>query len=142
MLSAICQELKNWFTDDNDKHIGRFTISDGEITSLNDLEIQEGQYYRIVGSVFNDGVYQYPNTDLTDETFTGAVWLMSIPKDIIDLSNDINEWMTNNASTLNSPYQSESFGGYSYTKANSSTGASLSWQDQFSQRLNRWRKIR
>jgi len=142
MLSAICQELKNWFTDDKDKHIGEFTVSGGEITSLIDLGIQEGQYYRIVGSVFNDGVYQYPNTDLTNETFKGGIWLMKVPSDIISLSNDISEWITNNAGALNSPYQSESFGGYSYSKASSNTGTALSWQDQFSQRLNMWRKIR
>ena len=51
MLTEICQELKNWF--DLERHFGVFTIENGEL-SLPFL--MDGQYYRICGSVFNDGV--------------------------------------------------------------------------------------
>ena len=40
-----------------------------------------------------------------------------------------------------SPYQSESFGGYSYTKASASNGDQVDWKTVFRSRLNRWRKI-
>lgn len=144
MLSALCREIKNWF--ETEKLFGDFVIKDGALT----LEkAQEGQYFRIVGSVFNDGVYQYPALNLSDEVFNGAIWLMAVPKEVIDLSNEIDEW--NNLyggidSALMSPYNSESFGGYSYSKSGggSSDGTSKAgtWQGVFASRLNQWRKIR
>ena len=72
MLTEICAELRNWFVVPDGVHIGTYTISGGSIAPLDFL--QEGQYFRIIGSVFNDGVHQYPASDLTDETFHGAVY--------------------------------------------------------------------
>ena len=43
-----------------------------------------------------------------------------------------------------SPYMSESFGGYSYSKGASNTasgGSVVTWQDAFKTRLAPWRKI-
>ena len=101
------------------------------------------QYFRIVGSIFNDGVYK--NDDelhLTDELFDGAVWLMAVPREIVDLAKEISDWNKKYGEAINTPYQSESFGGYSYSKASGgSNGSSPSWQSVFSSRLNKWRKI-
>lgn len=141
MLTELCQYLKNWFVvNDRDKHFGKFVISGGKIAPL--FNLQEGQYFRIVGSVFNDGVHQSTDT-LTDEApFEGAIWLMRIPKAVLDLDKDIDDWVKANTGAINSPYQSESFGGYSYTKASGNTSSGLiGWQSQFADRLNRWRKI-
>lgn len=141
MLTELCQYLKNWFVvNDRDKHFGKFEISGGKIAPL--FNLQEGQYFRIVGSVFNDGVHQSTDT-LTDEApFEGAIWLMRIPKAVLDLDKDIDDWVKANTGAINSPYQSESFGGYSYTKASGNTSSGLiGWQSQFADRLNRWRKI-
>ena len=140
MLTELCQYLKNWFVDDKDKHKGKFIISGGKIAPLFDL--QEGQYFRIIGSVFNDGVH-CSTDDLKDENeFEGAIWLMRIPKAVLDLNKKIDDWTSANQSALSSPYQSESFGGYSYKKAsgNSSSGI-LGWSTQFADELSRWRKI-
>lgn len=144
MLSELCKELKNWFNYNQPKVIGTFEIRENEIindefTSL----IQDNQYFRIVGSVFNDGVYKNDNKlMLIDETFTGAVWLMAIPKSVIDLATEISDWQTKYADSVNSPFQSESFGGYSYSKASGSSGSSNpTWQSVFAARLNEWRKI-
>lgn len=122
-----------------------FTIEDGTLTLD---ELQDDQYFRIVGSVFNDGVYQYPATELKDETFEGAVWAMAIPAEVIALSTEIDEWKTKYAgvdSTNMSPYQSESFGGYSYSKGSggSSIGgnADNTWQGVFKSELDNWRKV-
>lgn len=143
MLTELCHEIKNWFTDDSDKHIGDFTISGGKITPL--VNLQEGQYFRIIGSVFNDGVHAY-DEELTDELeFHGAVWAMKVPAEVLALSKAIDDWISKNEAIINSPYQSESFGGYSYTKASGgsgSAGGALTWQTQFASALNRWRKIR
>lgn len=143
MLTELCAELKNYFLRDreNDIFVGTYTIADGGIESL--AFLQNGQYFRIVGSVFNDGVHQYGDTRdvLTDETFDGAIWAMSVPPAVILLAEEIDSWNADNENTLSSPYQSESFGGYSYSKAVSSTGSGYSWKDQFASRLSKWRRL-
>lgn len=141
MLTELCAELRNYFlrNRESDIHAGTYTIADGSIGSLDFL--QNGQYFRIVGSVFNDGVHQYPATDLTDESFDGSVWAMSIPKDVIDLADEIDQWNVDNAEVINSPFSSESFGGYSYSKASSTSGAAYSWSDHFGSRMSRYRRI-
>ena len=142
MLTELCQELRNWF--EREKYFGTFTIEDGQI-DVPDGSLQSGQYFRIVGSVFNDGVHQYDTDDLHDEVFVGAVWSMAIPPVVVDLSERISEWVTKYGDSVSSPYSSESFGGYSYQKASVGQGnansISPTWQSIFANELNRWRKI-
>lgn len=135
MLEEICRELNNWF--DQKRYIGTFTIKDGRI----EADLQDGQFFRIVGSVFNDGVYQYPADGLTDETFDGAVWAMAVPKNFLALAGEIEAWCNDNAEILKSPYTSESYGGYSYSRATGSNGQPSSWRDAFADRLAQWRKL-
>jgi hypothetical protein len=141
MLFAICSYLKNFFIrDERDIHTGEFTIENGHIEPLDFLK--NGQYFRIVGSALNDGVYQYGEETLLDEEFDGAIWAMYVPADFVILASEISSWVVSNADTLNSPYQSESFGGYSYSKGNSASGTgAYSWQDQFAARLNQYRRL-
>lgn len=144
MLSEICQELKNWFDRNQPKFHGDFEISDGKITDeAFTAAIQNNQYFRIIGSVFNDGIYKYTDDlELTDESFSGSIWFMAIPKEVIALSAEITEWLTKYGESINSPYQSESFGGYSYNKASGGSNSSApSWQSTFASKLNLWRKI-
>ena len=138
MLTELCAELRNYFEVPNGRHFGKFTISGGSIAPLDFL--QEGQYFRIVGSVFNDGVYQYPAASLTDEVFEGAVWAMAVPPTLVALSAEIKAYNDSDAGKT-SPYTSESFGGYSYTKATDANGAPIGWQKAFASRLNKWRKL-
>ena len=138
MLTELCAELRNYFNRDADIHCGEFQISGGSIAPLDFL--QDGQYFRIVGSVFNDGVYEYPASDLTDEAFCGAVWAMRVPPTVIALAAEIEEYNESDAGKA-SPYTSESFGGYSYTKATDDNGAPISWQKAFAKQLNKWRKL-
>ena len=138
ILTEICAELRNYFEVPNGRHFGKFEISGGSIAPLDFL--QEGQYFRIIGSVFNDGVYQYPATSLTDEVFEGAVWAMSLPPDLIALAAEIEEY--NKSAGKPSVYTSESYpNGYSYTRATDASGVPLSWQKAFSSRLSKWRKL-
>ena len=147
MLSELCQEIRNWFDRSQPKLHGAFEISGGTITDVDFLDvIQPNQYFRIMGSVFNDGVHQFNDQlHLTDELFVGTVWLMAIPKEVLDLSKEIDTWVTTYGDKVNSPYSSESFGGYSYTKASGSNTGSGSgnptWQSTFATRLNKWRKV-
>ena len=145
MLTALCQEIRNWL--ERKKFFGTFTIESGQI-DLPDGSLQSGQYFRIVGSVFNDGVHKYDpesESQLVDEVFEGAIWSMGVPPAVVDLSERISEWVTKYGDSVSSPYQSESFGGYSYQKASSGQGnagsSSPTWQSTFASELNRWRKI-
>ena len=141
-LTELCAELRNWF--ERNRIFGEFTISEGSI-SVPEGFLQEGQYYRIINSVFNDGVHQYPSSDLTDEAFDGAVWAMAVPPTVIALLDDITAWEAENSDVITSPYSSESFGGYSYSKATGSgtdgSGNSADYRTVFANRLNKWRKI-
>ena len=145
MLSDLCQELRNWFNYNQPKLFGAFEIKEGKIAENDFLDIiKENQYFRIVGSTFNDGVYKYTNDlELIDEVFVGAIWLMAVPKQVIDLNNEIDEWISKYKDTVQSPFSNESFGGYSYSKASggSSGSSGPTWQSIFANRLNMWRKI-
>ena len=137
MITDICNYLKNYFIkSDEDKHFAKeIQISNGIISPSFDLK--QNQYYRIVGSLYNDGVHKFGDVDdiLVDEVFDGAVWCMYVPESFLSLVSEIEEYQAKFGQV--SPYKSESFGGYSYTKDDKAT----SWQDAFSTRLNAWRKI-
>ncbi len=135
-LTNLCAEIRNYF--ETEKRFGTFTISDGSISPSDFL--QDGQYFRIVGSVFNDGVYRYPSHDLVDETFNGAVWAMAVPPAVVELLHKIDDF---GKAEANAPtaYTSESFGGYSYTKATDENGLPVGWRSVFKSELNKWRKL-
>lgn len=139
-LTDLCQELRNWFCDDEDKHIGDFTIVGGTISPP--VDIKDGQYFRIIGSMFNDGVHKSVD-ELVDDSFHGGIWLMRVPPDVVSLSDEIDAYEAKYGAVNISPYQSESFKGYSYTKAakgSGSSGSTVTWRDAFKSRLNKWRK--
>lgn len=136
MLDEILAEIRNYFTVS--VHSGDFEVIGGRLSPLDFL--QNGQYFRIVGSVMNDGVYRYPYSGLTDETFSGEIWALAVPPTLIALAADIEEYEKKAKETV-SPYNSESFGGYSYTKATDTNGSPLTWEKVFAKRLNKWRKI-
>ena len=138
MLTELCAEIRNYFVVPGGIHNRTFKISGGSIAPLDFL--QDGQYFRIVGSVFNDGVHRYPDAVLTDEEFDGAVWAMAAPPSVIALAAEIEEWMKSDAAKATA-FQSESFGGYSYTRATDSEGAPLTWQAVFARRLNQYRRM-
>jgi len=147
MIEQICAYIHNYFY--GDRYSGTFTIED------NVLEIPgliKGQYFRICGSRLNDGVYVYPATSepgeppiLLDETFTGVIWEMRPPRSFLSLVTEIEGWNDKYGEVSNSPYASESFGGYTYSKAqsyaNAGGGMMSTWQAVFGSRLNEWRKL-
>lgn len=152
MLNELCAELRNYFLRDyvNPEqyiHYGSFSVQDGAIQDLPFLK--NGQFYRIVGSTFNDGVHKYSvnhrgaedSETLIDEEFEGAIWEMFVPKEVVDLSAEIQEWISKNADAINSPYQSESTPVYSRTyKQGSGASGSYGWRDAFGERLKEYRR--
>lgn len=151
MLQQVMEHIHNYFI--KDRYNGTFEIADGGISLPFMLD---GQRFLIDGSALNDGVYTYhPNgikddddkaavVGLQDETFAGTICALAVPPAVIALSGEVKAWVEKNGEQVNSPYNSEQvIGVYSYTKASGGSGAggSVSWEDVFRTRLNRWRKV-
>lgn len=148
MLEQVLTHIHNWFTYD-EIPVDTCAISDGQLPAS--ISIPDGAWYRIQGSLFNDGLHQYPATDLTDETFDGIITVCAIPRALLDVAQEIQDWLeqTKDAreKALGSPYASESFDGYSYSlkgeyTSQNGSGGLTGWQAEFASRLNAWRKIR
>lgn len=154
MLTEICAYLKNWFDVDEfhrkyPQITGTITIENNTIIGLSEI-VQKGQYFRIYGSIFNDGVHQYTtDMNLKDETFVGVIQSMRIDPDLLKIAAEIQTWADmycKVGSEAMSPFNSESFGGYSYSKSSgyASSNGTSNVSDPisvFASRLNRWRKL-
>ena len=136
MLDAICAHIHNYF--ETGRRPGTYTVAEGRL----ELPfVKAGQYFRVTGSDLNDGVYRYPAEDLRDETFTGEIWPMAVPRAVLALSGEIDAWTEKYGEASQSPYQSENvIGVYSYTRATGSV-AGAGWQGAFRERLNPWRRL-
>lgn len=137
MVEAVMRHCRNYFPQ-GEAVSGVYEIVDGVI-DLSDV-LKTDQYFYITGSSFSDGVHKYPCDDLTDETFQGYVTPLAPPRAFLDLCDEIEEWNEKYGavdSDAMSPYNSESFGGYSYNK----TAGNTTWQTVFASKLNDWRKI-
>ena len=150
MLQQVLEHIHNRFI--RETHVEEISIHEGMVSPADFLK--EGQRFWIVGSVLNDGVYTYhadgcTNDDddavagFSDEDFSGEICALAVPPAVIALSVDILGWVRQYGDIVNSPYTSESFGGYSYTRASAkgNTGGNAGWQDVFAGRLNAWRKL-
>ena len=146
-IYKVCSYLRNWFDRNQPHYSGTVTITNGALSETYGLNA--GQYFRIVDSSINDGVYKYPVTTLNDETFNGSIIGMSIKPPVLEIMRKIEEWESkyaNVSSASMSPFSSESISGvYSYSK---STGAndtskdkSGTWQGTFGAELAPWRKM-
>ena len=138
MLYEILRYLRNFFPGYR-WHVEGFKIEDGVFDFP---ELREGQYFLIEDSRYNDGLHQYGDA-LIDEEFSGWVTELRIPKEVIELASEIEQWSDKYKDAVASPYQSESFGGYSYTKGGNGSGNNsyCGWQSAFASRLKVWRKV-
>ena len=142
MLDELCAEIRNYFVQsESDKHAGTYTINGGTFSPPIDF-LKAGQYFRVVGSALNDGVYKNDGRCVfLAETFDGSIWAMSVPPAFIALADRIKEYKDSDAAKP-FPFVSESFGGYSYSKGQNAAGAaSNSWQAVFADELRKWRRI-
>ena len=151
MLQQICEEIHNFFI--RDRREGTYTVAGGMIQPFDFAK--DGQRFWVCGSDLNDGVYTYHageihNDDDTEivslnpETFYGTIFTMAVPRGVLELAQEITGWQEKYADVMNSPYQSESFNGYSYTKASGSGNGGSdpgTWQGKYAKRLNAWRKV-
>ena len=143
MLTEICAYLHNYF--DYERHAGDISIVGGVIfCNGKEITLDEGQYFALFRNRIPLGVF---NEVPADKTFEGSVWLMDIPKAILDADKWAGDWMKINGgadSAANSAFQSESFGGYSYNKGTNSSGkggSSIFDNAQFNRMLAPYRKL-
>lgn len=136
MLETVLTHLHNWFPTKGGKHKGTFSI----VSGMPDVDfLANGQYFRVKGSVFSDGLHVYQSGEaLSDETFEGEIWALAIPKSVKELAVEIAAYTEKNPVT---DKISESFGGYSYSRASGTTGAPTGWQGAFASRLAPYRRI-
>lgn len=126
-VGSVMRHCRNYF--ERGLFDGDFTIQGGALVSP---ALADGRYIAISGSAYNDGVHKVGADTLTDESFTGRVWLLSPPASFIALAGEIAEWDEKNPT---SAYTSESFGNYSYTRASDGQGGAATWQSIFASRL-------
>lgn len=145
MLYQVLTHIRNYFVATDGTRQGTFTLKGNEIYIDNAgvqqpiTFLKDGQYYLVQGSVFNDGVFQYPHECRVEEQFTGTVSALCIPQEVLDLTQEIEAWQEKYGNPT--PYMSESFGGYSYTKATQGSTGTATWQEAFRNRLHIWRKL-
>lgn len=151
MLTEVCHEVNNYFRRDSIRK--NFSVDNGSLIGIPDGFLQEGQYFLLEGSIFNDGVHKWLATgmNLRAETeFSGNLWSLAIPPEFIDLVAEISAWNERYGgadSAAMSPFSSESFGGYSYAKSGSGRSSEdvsegSTWKDIFAPRLSKWRRKR
>lgn len=157
LLEEVLYHLHNWFARTKWSVRG-CVISGGALPESVTAMIPRGAFYRIEGSLLNDGLHVAGSGDadegdvdsLEDETFDGRVTLCAIPKALLALVEEISEWQEKNGEIMEGPYTSESFGGYTYkVKTSSDFGFSQSggsstlsgWRLVFRDRLNPWRRM-
>lgn len=134
MLESVLAYLKNWFLLEIVE--GQYIVKDGNLTVP---FLAEGQYFRVFGSIFNDGLHRYGD-ELKDETFAGTIWVLAVPPAVVNLAEEIAAWQAENGKAA--PFVSESFGGYSYTKAvNKNSGLPAGWREAFAAQLAPYRKM-
>lgn len=144
MLTAICAEIRNYFTYKEDKHPGTYKIENGILSPSVDFKTD---YFAIFGSRHNNGVHKTTDELVDEGEFKGAVWVMSPPDTFLDIVKEIEEWQKKYGgvdSEALSPFNSESFGGYSYTKSSggiNGTKAAGTWQSAYGDRLKIYRRI-
>ena len=166
MLQDVMAYLNNYFVPISAERV-TYTIRDGMISPS--FGAEDGDRFLICGSRRNDGVYTWhadvigtddderipPSTQggeetikaagLQDETFAGTIRVCSVPPALLALSGEISQWVATYSAQLNSPLQSESFNGYSYTVKGSGGsnggGGPFTWMDQFRTQLDQWRRL-
>lgn len=138
-VADVMRQCRNYFA--SGWVDGTFSISGNALP-----EFEDG-YIFISGSRHHDGVWFVTGGYLTgrdvdgmpDEDFTGRVWLLSPTGDFLALCREIAGYDEKNPVGA---YQSESFGGYSYTRGG--TGAAsgnYSWQAAYYDALTPYRRM-
>lgn len=141
-MNKILKYLNNYFYRFGER--GTYEIKDNKIIVRG--KYLEGQYIRIVGSLMNDTVLKVisvAENEITlekayNEIYEGTIYSLAVPIDLIELLPKIEEFEEKNKP---SDLASESFGGYSYSKATNKNGEAITWKDAFWNDIKGYRKM-
>ena len=141
-MEEVLRYLNNYFF--KFKETGTFKIENNKLTGLKGKYLR-GQYILVEGSIFNDGVLEVLsciNGEIVlekpyNEEFEGVIYSLAIPQSLKELAENIDIWKSENKKTN---LISESFEGYSYSRANSN-GQVATWKDVFREELKGYRKV-
>ena len=128
-VENVMRSINNFF--ERIRYIGEFTIENGQIALPRPTKA--GDMVAISGSAYNDGVHTLPFAG-ENETFDGVVWVLRPPAAFFALCDEIANYDEKNAIGA---YASESFGEYSYTRAN----GGKTWEQAFHNRLAPYRRM-
>lgn len=134
-VSELCDLTHNYFDSADDAINGTFELTPDFVPK----GVVSGQYFRVIGSVFNDGVHKAGDADLAPETFTGMVQPMRVPPAFVALALTITEY--DKTVPAGGKYTSQSFNGWSGTLATGADGLPVSGVERYRKEINRWRKI-
>ena len=146
LLEEVLNHIHNWFVRDDSTFLN-VEITDGSLTDEAFDFIDGREFYKIDGSYLNDGLHRVEDADLDTETVERMrISLLAIPKSLLQLVDEIEEWEEKYGDVAAGPYFSEEYGGYKYqVRGFSSYGVSGSplsgWRLAFANRLNPWRKM-
>lgn len=133
-IGSVMRHCRNYF--ECGCYDGECVIANGALVTP---ALADGRYIAISGSVYNDGVYKLGTDVLTEETFTGRVWLLSPPASFIALCDEIADYDAKNPAGA---YLSETFGEYSYQRSANTQGVTSTWQSAFAARLADYQLLR
>lgn len=147
MLLELLSELKNYFEVEKVK--GDFTLTSNSLLLNSTVNKPQVGQYIYIRSTLNRAVCKViginkdtlslqceNNFQLVDDNVKQVSYL-AIPQQIISLSTQIEEFETKN---IMSPYTSESFGGWSGSRAQGRNG-NITWQEAFSGKLKPFKKM-
>ena len=131
-MGSVMRHCRNYF--EAGSYDGEIVIEGGQLITP---ALAHGRYIAIRGSAYNDGVHQVGDA-LTDETFTGRVWVLSPPAAFVALAEEISAYDDKNPVGA---LQSESFGSYSYSRDSAGSVPAAGWQGAFAGRLNDYQRL-
>lgn len=134
-VPELCDFTHNYFDRADEPIRGTFTFTPDTVPD----GVVNGQYFRVIGSIFNDGVHKAGDADLAAETFTGQVQPMRVPPAFVALALTITEY--DKSIPAGGKYSSQSFNGWSGTLASGADGLPATGIDRYRTEINRWRKL-
>lgn len=144
MLTELCRTLNHYWKIAD--YTGNYALTDGVLTLPSEAAPVVGQSLYIRG-LLNDAVCSVVSVGdgtatITSDTALASdtikyVALLAIPPAMKAISEEIADWQLKNGA---SAYVSESFGGWSGTKAQGANGVQT-WQEHFQQRLLPYKRL-
>lgn len=146
LAEEVLSHLHNWFVRDSSVFTN-VSIADGALPEDVASYVPEGAFYRIEGSLMNDGLHKVGVDELeTEDVSRVKISVLAIPRPLLAIIDEIADWEDKYGEVAKGPFFSESFGGYEYEiRGYSSYGAASSsmsgWRLAFANRLNPWRRM-